>query len=190
MNRPLAGIRTRPFGLLLGYSYGRASALPFQRGLARHPWVYGLSTKGPTYAYVMTHVRQDDRVLMYKGFLRAFGLRQDGRLSYLALSDVTRLYMVLASDGSVTSGMDEQRAIGASSPNSIVLPSELGAPRKRVRSLFVVEGEDVANAVFDVLETAAEPVSAEQMRRVIREESAAIGLLLTEDAIDEFVEDA
>ena len=57
--------------------------------LARHTWIYDLKVgekRSVTVAYVMTNITHEGRVLMYRGFLKAFGLQQDGRFSYLVLT--------------------------------------------------------------------------------------------------------
>lgn len=183
-------IATSGIGVALGYGYGALVSSGRIRGLSRHPWVYDLSVDGLTYTYVLTHLRHDERVLMYKGFLRAFGLQQDGKFSYIVLSDVTRMYMVLNPGGSITSGADEQRVIGDSTPGHVVIPSAPSLPRKRRHSLFVIEGEDVANVVFDVLETAVVAVRTDQLRAIVVESAAAIGLVLTDEEIEAILRDA
>lgn len=177
-------------GVLLGYAYGALVSSGKLRGLSRHPWVYDLSIDGLTYAYVMTHVKHEERLLMYKGFLRAFGLQEDGRFSYIVLSDVTRMYMQLAPGGSETSGADGQRVIGNSTPGTVILPREPAQPRRRRHSVFIIEGEDVANVVFDVLETPVQPLPAEELRRVVLDSAATIGYVLTDDEVDAIVRES
>lgn len=69
------------------------------RFLAQHPWVYRLAIKPEqsgdafTFAYLLTHVRQDDRVLLYRGVLRDFALARDGRFSYVVLTGPQRGYL-------------------------------------------------------------------------------------------------
>lgn len=160
---------TSAIGAVLGAAYGWLVSTRRIRGFARHRWIYDLSVDGLTYAYVLTHVRQDHNVLMYKGFLRAFGLQQDGRFSYIVLTDVTRLYLSLDAHGSVTSGMSIQRVIGSSAPGGNVNVPTDPQPKKRVKSLFVIEGEDIANAVFDILATPAEPLSTDKFLKLVEE---------------------
>lgn len=171
-------------GVLVGYGYGKLSSERKIRGLSRHPWVHGLKVEGLTYAYVLSHVKHEDRVLMYRGFLRAFGLQQDGRFSYIVLTDVTRFYMRLGDDASVTSSIDTHKVIGASTPGEVAGRTVASPPRRSVESLFVIEGEDVANVVFDVLETDAKAVSRDELRRIVREEAESIGLLLSDDEVE------
>lgn len=177
-------------GVGLGAVYGKLVSSGRLRGMSRHPWVYDLSIDGLTYAYALTHLKHDERVLMYKGFLRAFGLQQDGKFSYIVLSDVTRMYMRLSPEGSETSGADGQRVIGNSSPGHVILPTAPTQPRKRRHSLFVIEGEDVANVVFDVLETAVSAVPAKELREIVVESAAEIGLVLTDEEIEAIIRDS
>lgn len=178
---------TAASGIFLGALYGYMIAKGKFRGFSRHSWIYALSVDGLTYAYVLTNVSFEDRVLMYKGFLRAFGLQQDGRFSYIVLTDVTRMYTNLAATGSETSGMELQKVIGASSPGQVILPAEPTKPKKRLQSLFVIDGADVSNAVFDVLETEAEAVGSEELRQLLKQEAGAIGLELSDQEIDEII---
>ena len=150
------------------------------RGFSRHHWIYDLTVDGLTYAYVLTHVRQEERVLLYRGFLRAFGLLQDGRFSYIVLSDVTRSYLRLSTSGSETEGMGLTKVIGSSAVGGAVVTPVDVSPRKRLKSLFVIEGQDIANAVFDILETPARPVTKEALRALVQEEATKIGLELTD----------
>jgi len=136
---------------------------------ARHRWIYDLSIDGLTYAYVLTNVREGKHVLMYKGFLRAFGLQQDGRFSYIVLTDVTRLYLSLEAAGAVTSGMHVQKVIGSSAPGGKVSVPTDPSPKKRAKSLFVIEGEDISNAVFDIFETSAVPLAPAELEKLVKE---------------------
>ncbi len=178
-------LATAAGGITLGALYGSLIVKRRIRHFSRHRWIYDLSIDGLTYAYILTNVTHEDRILMYKGFLRAFGLQQDGKFSYIVLSDVTRMYLHLAEDASYTSAADVRNMIGASTPGEVVLPTEPAAPKKRVKSLFVIEGEDISNAVFDILETEAKPLDTAALRQLLREESAKIGLELSEADLDD-----
>jgi hypothetical protein len=154
------------------------------RGFTKHPWVYDLSVDELTYAYVMTNVAHAGRIVMYKGFLRAFALQQDGRFSYIVLTYATRFYMLLDEKYPVTSGVGEQRVIGQSSPApAIAGPSEKSRHRQRVRSYFVIEGEDVANVVFDKLAVDTDAMETEAFKKLVREEARKLGLTLAEEDI-------
>jgi len=165
---------TSLMGAGVGALYGWLVSTRKMRGFARHRWIYDLSVDGLTYAYVLTHVREGKHVLMYKGFLRAFGLQQDGRFSYIVLTDVTRLYLSLEVAGSITSGMHVQKVIGSSTPGGTVSVPTDPTPKKRAKSLFVIEGEDISNAVFDIFETPAAPVKPEELHKLLDEIKAEI----------------
>ena len=144
-------------GFVAGATYSSLAASGALRRLVRHRWIYDLSTDGYTYAYVLTHIRQDHRILMYKGFLETFGLQQDGRFSYIILRDVVRMYMELGESGPTTSDATSQRPIGQAAGGKIDDPAGK-RPMRRVHSHLVIEGEDIANAVFDSLEIDAKPL--------------------------------
>ncbi len=166
-------------GILLGAIYGwLVTSGHFQR-LTRHPWIYDLSTEGLTYAYVMTNIIREDRILMYRGFLRAFGLQQDGRFSYVVLRDVSRFYMRLGESVSETSGLATRQLIGGSQESPVSDPSGGVREKHRVRSYFVVEGDDVANVVFDLLAFDAATMTTGEFNKIVREEAADLGVSLT-----------
>jgi hypothetical protein len=144
-------LATGAAGLVLGAVYSQLTAWGLLRRLVRHRWIYELNTEGFTYAHVMTHVREGSRILMYKGFLVTFGLQQDGRFSYVVLRDVVRFYMDLLPDGATTSPEKQQKKIGSAAGNRVDDPAG-SAQLRKLHSYFVIEGEDVANAVFDRLE--------------------------------------
>jgi hypothetical protein len=100
------------------------------------------------------------------------------------------MYMRMNPDGSETSGPLDQRLIGASTPGHVIVPSEPTVPRKRRHSLFVIEGEDAANVVFDVLETPARPIPDEELRLIVIEEAAQLKLFLSEEQIEEIMRDS
>lgn len=70
---------------------------------------------------------------MHRGTVRDFYFRADGQISYLVLVSCVRYYMLLDEKPLTTVPVD----LGESTGN--LLPSYL----------FVVEGEDIANVVFE-----------------------------------------
>lgn len=142
-------IGTAAMGVLAGSAVGKLVVAGPLRRLAQHTWIYDLSVGDNfTVAYVLTHVRQDDRILMYQGFLKSFALRRDGKFSYIVLTDARRGYMRLG-EFPTTSSRDAWRAIGGSGLS--ISSSVEKNYKRRDRSYFIIEGEDVANAVFDRL---------------------------------------
>jgi len=175
-------IATSAVGVLLGNAYGRLAVGRLSAQLARHPWVFDLSTKGLTFAHVLTNVRQGERVLLYKGFLKAFGLQRNGQLSYVVLRDVRRLYLVLGSDAVSTSDSPHQRDIGRSASSSIVDPLDGGTKRQRSHSYLLIEGEDIANIVFDRLKIGDGRLSSAAFDEMARRASAPGQLSADEQA--------
>lgn len=139
-------------GIGLGWMTGWIAMRLRMKSLMQHTWIYDLSVDDNlTVAYVMTHIRQDDRILMYQGFLRSFALQRDGRFSYIVLTDAARGYMRLGEDAPTTSGVNEWQTIGGTSePRAGPLATRMLQSR-REKTVFVIEGEDIANAVFDRL---------------------------------------
>lgn len=144
-------VATAVLGVLAGFGVGKLVVTGMLRRLAQHTWIYDLSVGDNfTIGYVLTHVRQDDKILMYRGFLKSFALHRDGKFSYIVLTDAHRGFMHLGGDVPTPSVRDAWRPIGGSGLH-ISGQSLDNIYKKRERSYFVIEGEDVANAVFDRL---------------------------------------
>jgi hypothetical protein len=115
------------------------------RNVARHGWIYDLlaadTNGGLIHAFVLTHIREANRVLTYRGYLRDFYFSPDGRIAYLVLKTCRRYYLVLDEQSPRTSDPKDWKTIGAThGPDS---------PMQRHWSYFMIEGEDIANVVFD-----------------------------------------
>ncbi len=118
-------------------------------GFVPHRWVHDLRVgEQLTVAYVMTLLRQEERVLMYHGFLKNFVLKKDGCFAYLILTDATRGYMMLELEAPVTSLRTSSQTIGDTT-SSISKSPKYAAGKHRALSYFMIEGEDIANVVFD-----------------------------------------
>lgn len=130
-------------GWILGRAIGKmviAGKLP---SVALHGWAFqlvGASDKdtGVTFAYVMTHVRHEERVLVYRGALDEFHIAPDGRISYLILRDSLRFYLKLESSAPLTTSAEHWKVIGATD----------GGPGLTDFRFMMIEGEDIANVVF------------------------------------------
>lgn len=166
-------------GVALGALYGWLVSTGRWQPLTRHAWVYDLSIDGLTYAYVLTHIQKDDRILMYRGFLRAFALQHDGRFAYIVLRDVSRMYLRLDDTAPETSVAPDHRMIGRTTGDAMSDPSDGAASRRRVRSYFIVEGEDIANVVFDKLDIERRSVSSAEFSELVRRETSALGLTMS-----------
>lgn len=132
-------------GFALGGMVGSAQQ-GMLRGLVQHAWVYALKpadNRAYVLAYVMTNIRESGRVLMYRGYLEQFGLMRNGTFAYLVLADAARYYMRLDDAGPRTDPPTSWRSIGAQSAGGTT------ASDTRTLSYLVVEGEDVANVIFE-----------------------------------------
>lgn len=139
-------------GMLAGYGIGRGVVSGKLSRLTQHPWIHDLSVGDNfTVAYVMTHIRQNERILLYHGFLKQFGLQRDGRFSYLVLTGAHRGYMKLDEDAPRTTSAEHWARIG-DAPESISRALAAANKASRGQSVFVIEGEDIANVVFDRIE--------------------------------------
>lgn len=140
-------------GTLAGYATGTLIVTGRLRFLAQHRWIYDLKvddTDVLVVAYILSNVAHEGRHVVYRGFLKAFGLQRDGRFSYLVLSNVVRYYLTLESGGPATSPPADWHVIGATIDDENQPLSLTGGGRRQVdRSYLVIEGEDVANVIFD-----------------------------------------
>jgi hypothetical protein len=156
------GIEDRPVGLIvLALSWAARLWSLLLRGLGRmKSWIAARLPARPrmigrnllrylqrerlqtvTVAYAVTDIVHQERYLLYRGLLKAFGLSRDGRPQYLVLSNVLRSYMLLGASASATSA--DWHAIGSSDNSRTKLP---GA---RLSSYLVLSGDHVLNVVFD-----------------------------------------
>ena len=94
-----------------------------------------------TIAYALTDISHDQRHLIYRGFLKAFGISKDGKPLYLVLSGAERSYMLLHDPHPATHA--GWRIIGSSSDG---IPA---SPGPRLSSYLVVSGDHITNVVFD-----------------------------------------
>jgi hypothetical protein len=140
-------ILTSVTGFLGGSVVGRMIVRGEFRFAVKHAWVYDLleadSAGGPVHAFVLTDVRQEEKVLMYRGFVKEFYVARDGTISYLVLKECQRYYMILAKKDIQTSATNLWQTIGSSH-----LPDG-NAAEQRKWSWMVLAGKDVANVVFD-----------------------------------------
>lgn len=112
---------------------------------------------------------------MYKGFLKALHLKRDGTFSYVVLSHVTKLFLVLDGDAPATTPMASWRAVGTS-VHGVGDEQDVGTRQLR-ESLLVIEGEDIANVVFDRYEVGFPvEISSDDLDRAVRD---ALGTMCT-----------
>jgi hypothetical protein len=134
------------------------------RRLARHAWVYDLLVdprrEGYTLAYVLTRTRQDERVLIYRGILHAFGIGDDGRFRYLVLYEPERFYLHLARGAPVTSA--ELQAVGS---GDWEMPTEW-----EDFSYLVIDGQEIANTFFKRYSIRVTEEGLRELEEALREE--------------------
>ena len=96
-----------------------------------------------TVTYALTDIAHDERHLIYRGFLKAFGISKEGKPLYLVLSTAMRAYMVLTEGGPETGGTESWKLIGTSTESAPDLPGP------RLSSYLTVSGEHITNVMFD-----------------------------------------
>lgn len=135
---------TSLLALFLGWIAGKG---PF-RFIAKHRWIYNLVDENDgsfVLAHILTNIRTDKRVLMYRGFLQEYFFTPDGKISYLVLSGCSRYYLKLENDKPLTSPAEDWLVVGQ---NSAASADDVAANEKQW-SFMVIEGEDISNVVFD-----------------------------------------
>ncbi|MBK9548280.1 MAG: hypothetical protein IPO52_04000 [Gemmatimonadetes bacterium] len=121
-----------------------------------------------TLAHVLTRTAHEGRVLLYKGYLKAFGIRSDGTFTYLVLVQPHRLYLELAKDAAMTTSGDAVHQITAAGLGERVAPS------------FYLDGSQIANVFFDrerlpnIGTTSEFNTVVETQRRIISEADPAV----------------
>jgi hypothetical protein len=135
---------TSGFGLAIGFFTGILIVTGPFRFLAKHSWIYDLvdtDDSSFTLAYVLTNIRTDNRILMYRGYLQEYCFTPEGKISYLVLMGCSRYYMKLENKKPITT--KNWLVVGQSSDGPMADGSE------KQWSFMVIEGEDIANVVFD-----------------------------------------
>lgn len=134
-------------GTLMGWWTGSQVVKGRFRFLTQHRWIYRLSVGNQlTSAWVLTNIRDGNRVLVYRGWVHDFHLKQDGTFSNLILEDVRRGYLVLGDKWPSMSQGGEWPLMGRSTRAADSSPK---AKNRYAFTLFAIEGEDIANVVFD-----------------------------------------
>lgn len=133
-------------GYGVGWGIGRLILRGWLRSFARHGWIYDLIAAnrqgGVIHAYVLTNIRHEGRVLMYRGFLKEFYTAPDGRITYLVLKDCLRYYLKLEDVAPLTSEEADWQVLGASYGYDT-------AGVGKHWSYLMIEGDDIANVVFE-----------------------------------------
>lgn len=116
--------------------------------LGQHAWVNRL-TVGDQYttAWVLTNIRHEQHILIYRGFVQAAHLRKDGTFAYIVLSGVRKLYLTLTADGAITTSGRSQ--LVGEKTREVEQNETIEARKRFVDSSLVIEGEDIANVMFD-----------------------------------------
>ena len=157
-------IGTAAAGLWAGKWVGSQVVDGRLRWLAQHEWVLDLPVKtelGYTYAYVLTHIQHEGKRVLYRGVLDTFGIEATGRFSYVVIKEPRRSYLRLEEE----------------SPRVDVAPHLIGAAAvdsderkgRKSASYFAIEGEDIANVVFDRYDLYASKENREELTRMLKE---------------------
>lgn len=130
-------------GYIVGWVVGGQILRGTLRSFARHGWIYDLIAAkrhgAYIHAYVLTQMRHDDRVLMYRGFLKEFYAAPDGRVSYVVMKDCLRYYLRFDKDAPITS--EDNSWLVTEDSTAIEEPAQW--------SYLMIKGEDIANIVFE-----------------------------------------
>lgn len=129
-------------GALLGLVWGWLFAHTELRSVAQHGWVTRLVQRRHSwaFAYVVSKVAADGKVLVYRGRLEDFGMMANGRFAYIVLTEPSRGYLDLRPDPPVL--VDARHPLGAGGFGG-------GGGDALLESYLVIEGEAVENAIFE-----------------------------------------
>lgn len=155
---------TASSGYLIGWVVGRQILRGTLRSFARHGWIYDLIAAkrhgAYIHAYVLTQMRHENKVLMYRGFLKEFYAAPDGRVAYLVMKDCLRYYLRLEDEAPVTS--EDNSWLVTEDSTAIEEPAQW--------SYLMIKGEDIANVVFE----SYRPILTEQGEKDLDEALASI----------------
>jgi len=163
---------TALFGLLLGCLVAVGVVRGPLRFLAMHKWIYDIIDSGRkggiVTAYVMTNIKENSRVLMYRGRIHELFLTKEGKISYLILKNCAKFYMTFGSDGLSTSKQME-------------LFSDQGS---RIWDYLQIEGANIANILFDPsTDSVKETSEGTQALQVAVQESLARRVSMREELL-------
>lgn len=147
-------------GGLLGLAWGWLFAHTALRKVAQHGWVTRLAQRRRSwaFAYVMSKVAVEGKVLLYRGRLEDFGMTANGRFAYNVLAEPSRGYLDLRPDPPV---MGEGHPLGADGFGA-------ASGDALLESYLVIEGEDVENAVFKRYEVRVSPDGLADLATALR----------------------
>lgn len=92
-----------------------------------------------TLAHVLTRTEHGGRILLYRGYLKAFGIQSEGKFTYLVLVQPHRLYMELKDGEASTTPADLRHQITSSQR----------AMADGIAPSLYIEGSQIANVFFD-----------------------------------------
>jgi hypothetical protein len=131
---------TSMLGLALGFAAARGVVAGSLRRFATHKWIYDVIHAGRkggiVTAFVMTTVSENNRVLMYRGRIHEIYLNKDGKISYIALKNCARYYMIFEGTEPKTTPQLE-------------LFSSQGPRPKNIWDYLLIDGANIANILFD-----------------------------------------
>lgn len=132
------------FTALAGLGAGCLFSWAITRGLlqflATHKWINQVMwsmKKGLVTAYIMTTIKENKRVLMYKGILAEFYLSPDGKFTYLILKSCSRFFMKFEEDAPTTTV--QLQLFGAGQDHR----------PQQIWDYLLIDGSNVANVLFD-----------------------------------------
>lgn len=137
---------TSALGLFVGLKTGQLIITGPFRFMAKHSWIYDLidaDDSSLTLAYVLTNIRVENRILMYRGFLQEYCFTANGKISYIVLIGCSRYYLKLDNKKPITSMPKDWLVIGHNSDANIAEVSD------KQWSYMVIEGEGISNVIFE-----------------------------------------
>jgi hypothetical protein len=164
-------IVTAALGFTFGFSLSRLVKAGPLRHLATHKWPHDIPEGGSVTAYVLTTTADNDRVLMYKGFLHEYYLTPEGRFSYLLLTSCSRYFMHF-----------NELSPKTGEPLAMVGP---GRSNQTLARYLMIDGDNVANIVFDTAAGLEPGVSADDVDNELREALAELGDLPLDESGEE-----
>lgn len=144
-------VATCVVGYVLGKTLSYIIMKGFFRASSEHPWIRDIVVDGGVVlAHVLTNIREDDRILMYKGLVKEIYATAEGQLSYLMISNAERYYMILDEDYPKIEMVSMNSRHGETSlKKARIHPAGSGSNIEWNKLL--IGGDEIANVVFQRL---------------------------------------
>lgn len=163
---------TTAAGYVLGLLWSAGVVKKYLPSFCQHRWIRDIVVEDNdtlTWAYVLTKIEFDGRIIMYRGAVKEFFATSDGTISYLILANAMRYYMVLDSDTPNTTAVRDWKPIGEASRAERKIQTPIG---NILWSNLLIEGSDITNVLFERTKAPKSSQDIDSVRAIIKRRKA------------------